>query len=371
MNSDSSISRDTLRRFLLSDGWSSITADDRFELFSAPEHLGILQKIAVPVSDGSNTFRYFQQLARTLAEIYNDESIDIRSTLSDGAAVLSVSLSDPVADSGGVELPRYRLFLDSIRLVLESHVSLVATAEFPEAIDDTADLVDNYIERCQFLHTTPGSFSSRIRLPAGPESLVRGELFRDGKKKESDGSEEDKVNDALAKSFTFLFKNVLTLQRYRLNEEQQRLAQEIFDLRSLSAFKALLERAQTRTLRAKLYYPARRHHYLAEGMQGRPLENFAYFYAWLKDKLEQVIDIEVTGRVVELRSRNPAGNRNYVVVQPIDQTLGLPVSATLDSTQYSIARAAHSSYKLVKVKGRAHQRTTRFSIFDLTYFAES
>lgn len=78
--------------------------------------------------------------------------------------------------------------------------------------------------------------------------------------------------------------------------------------------------------------------------------------------------IDVAGAIVELRSRDPEGNRNHIVITTDfhgDRTF---VSATLNNAQYQIAVNAHGAKREVRLVGRGMRLKTQVRITDVVDF---
>lgn len=92
------------------------------------------------------------------------------------------------------------------------------------------------------------------------------------------------------------------------------------------------------------------------------------YVAFIKKHLRGEDDVAVTGSIVELRSRDPAGNKNHIMVVTKyhgDRTF---ISATLNNDQYQQAVDAHKKKRMVTLRGNAIRLKTHIRMVDITDF---
>lgn len=93
------------------------------------------------------------------------------------------------------------------------------------------------------------------------------------------------------------------------------------------------------------------------------------FLNFVREQLRGEDDIDVSGSIVELRSRDPEGNRNYIRVVSMfhgDRTF---ISAALSNEQYQRALDAHRNKRQVRIKGNGTRLKTQIRMTEVTDFS--
>ena len=71
---------------------------------------------------------------------------------------------------------------------------------------------------------------------------------------------------------------------------------------------------------------------------------------------------------MELRSRDPHGNRNHIGIATTLQGDRTFVTATLNNEQYDVAVVAHRAKGVVRLKGKGMQLKTQLRVTEIEIF---
>lgn len=108
--------------------------------------------------------------------------------------------------------------------------------------------------------------------------------------------------------------------------------------------------------------------FLSGFLSDEKIESFDGYVKYIREHLIDNINVNVTGKVVELRSYNPASKKNYVRVSTGDYD-GSFIAVVLDNQQYTEASSAHLTGRSVRIVGRARRMKTQIKVIELTSFA--
>ena len=92
------------------------------------------------------------------------------------------------------------------------------------------------------------------------------------------------------------------------------------------------------------------------------------FLAFVRDQLRGENDLDISGSIIELRSRDPEGNKNHILVVTQFRGDRTFVSATLTNEQYQLAHDAHIKKRQVRLKGAGIRFKTQIRVVELTEF---
>ncbi|WP_192559513.1 hypothetical protein [Pseudomonas allokribbensis] len=92
------------------------------------------------------------------------------------------------------------------------------------------------------------------------------------------------------------------------------------------------------------------------------------YVAFIKEYFRGEHNITVTGSIVELRSCDPEGNRNYIRVVADFQRERTFMAAILTNVQYQRAVDAYRTKRSVTIRGNGMRLTTQIPIANVAYF---
>lgn len=357
---------DRLRTFLIEDGWIQGRQVRGVSFFYAPEKLGIQGKYSVALPDhptGAGSGALLYEVANSLAEIYGygsaGEFLDRAAALSDEEkpAHIITRFIDDSTQSGAIPLTALTAYIHNMV------TGLYRSAKFKlgEETKENKLIAQRFAKECLFLQTEQGSFVAKVEVPHSV--LKQGDLFG------AHPLVSTEVCSSLFSALEFLNENIL--QSDDSFDEQGTLEDSLalFDIELLESLtKALIEPDMSSIeFSFKVGAQIRRSStgVLSEERKARLKD----FFDFVRLQLRGENNLDVTGQIVELRSRDPEGNKNYIrVVSDYhgDRTF---VSATLTNEQYQFALDAHRGKRNVRLRGNGTRLKTQIRLNEITDFS--
>jgi hypothetical protein len=96
----------------------------------------------------------------------------------------------------------------------------------------------------------------------------------------------------------------------------------------------------------------------------------AAYVRFVRSALAETVPIDATGRIVELRSRNPEGNKNYIAIEIDFEGAPTFLAATVDNARYGVAVRAHRAGHPVRVVGDARKMKRQLKMTSIESFGE-
>lgn len=370
--SDVSELADHLRNFMIGDGWTNIRSARGLAFFSPPESLGIRGKytIALPEdSNKSNVISLIHEATSALLQIYGYTNI--------GALV-----NRSVALSSGDEPTRIvSRFLDDktqmgamplasvVAFATKLEESLYRSAKFKlEPASKSEDLIaKQFAQGCLFLQTSVGSFITKVEVPSGV--LRQKSLFGD------EAVYSGEVVSSLFAAIRFLNEKILGVEDpFQENEELFQSnevlsnAISLFDVEFLRAISDALLLPNMNEIEFSIEFGSKSQMTSTGSLSVKKRNRLKEFVEFIKEKLRGESNIDVTGAIVELRSKDPSGDKNYIKVAADfhgDRTF---ISATLTQSQYALALDAHRHKRKVRLVGDGLRLATHIRIEKLNSF---
>lgn len=354
-----------LRDFLIEAKWTSARQVRNLTFFSPPESLGIQGKytIALPnFIEKTSSANLIHSAANSLVEIYGFSSIG---DLLNKAASLS-DLSSPTriitrfidgkTRNGTIPLSSLAAYASNIEAGLYRSAKFKLGSESKES----RFIAQRFAKDCLFLQTEHGSFVAKIEVPH--IILKQPDLFGG----ESIASAE--VCSALFSAIQFINDKIIGDNDEFESPEILSNAIALFDVELLESLMKTMTTPEMEAIDFSLEVGTNIRTSSTGWLSDDRKHRLKDFYDFIRDQLHGENDLDVSGTIVELRSRDPEGNRNYIrVVSPFhgDRTF---ISATLSNDQYQRAVDAHRNKRQVRIKGNGIRLKTQIRLTEVTEF---
>jgi len=363
---DLSALAERLREFLNEAGWRQGRQARGLTFFYPPESLGIQGNFSVALPENaskSGVGSFLHGAANSLVEIYGYGSLgdllNRAASLSDLSQPtrLVTRFVDATTHQGAMPLASLTAYINSIEAGLYRSAKFQLGAETNEA----KLIAQRFVKDCLFLQTEQGSFIAKVEVPH--TILRQGDLF---------GGEplvSTEVCSSLFSAIQFLNEKVLGDDSSFESPETLSDAITLFDVELLESLTKVLVGPEMETIEFSLEIGSQIRTsstgWLSEERKNRLKE----FLDFIRNQLRGENDLDVSGSIVELRSRDPEGNKNYIrVVSQFhgDRTF---ISATLSNDQYQRALDAHRNKRVVRLKGNGTRLKTQIRMIEVTEFS--
>lgn len=355
-----------LRSFLADAGWSAGRSARGLMFYSPPDSLGIQGKFTVALPEDAakpGMGSLIHGTANSLAEIYGYGSVghlvNRAASLSDKSQPtrLVSRFIDDATRRGAMPLVSLAAYVSNIEQGLyRSAMFMLGETETKE----TKLIAQRFAKECLFLQTEQGSFVARVEIPQSV--LKQGDLF---------GGQplvSTEVCSSLFSAIQFLNEHILGGDSPFDDPEILSNVVALFDVELLASLTKVLLAPEMEAIEFSLEVGTQVRTsttgWISEDRRSR-LKDFLDF---VRDQLRGEADLDVSGSIVELRSRDPEGQKNHILVVSMfhgDRTF---ISATLSQEQYQRALDAHRNKRQVRLRGNGTRLKTQIRLTEVTDF---
>jgi hypothetical protein len=353
-----------LRRFLLARGWQLSREGKRTDEYTAPIELELPAgfTLATPRSaEAPDVGRVLTGIATTLGELYSYSSDQLNPVIEEADSVLSIRIASETTGDGSIEFGSFSGILDELRGMI------VHTAAFVAEEDPMVDFVpaeaQAYLDSCRFLQTARGSFVASVQMPT--EAIIRDASLLNPEPKTAQA-----VIERMASVLDYVSSSVLAGQPEIFSAEHLQQHLDVINLSVLEDVRGLLQAVGIASLSFSFLGIDSTNEVSAGRLSAEKMAWFGQYLRFVRNQLTKDVPIELEGKVVELRSRNPQGNRNYVLVQGQFENHPTFVAVTLNNASYGVAVQAHRANRIVRVVGRARKMKTQIKVTALEAFTQ-
>lgn len=345
---------DVIETFLKNSGWAETKSGRSAKFFSPPTNLGLDEKftLAIPLSEGvSVSSNMFYETVRVLQEIYDKSfpELLLESDIPDITTpwLLRSRLLGESIGSGTISLPSLEIYLSQITK------SFFETAKFKLGGEEKIQLLQakKFVEQCQFLPTSAGSFITSIEIPY--DEIRHADLI-------SPSLTSQEIVSNWFSAMDFLNISVLKgSEDYFMSDSAIGDAIRLLNVPLAESLKKLLDSASISRFEFDLKTQTGHRTTSTGELNSDALQRLSGFVKFFRESLISESNFDVTGKIFELRSRDPEGNQNHVAIRSVFHGDLIVFSMTLDNLNYQTAIQAHREGRNVRVIGDAVRLKTQ------------
>lgn len=355
-----------LTDFLTTQGWVAGREKAGLRYFDAPESIGVTGRFSIalptdPLRPGID--KLILSALDTLGDIYesNFNSLydDVASTNDlTLPTTFSVRFVDEKTSMGALPLPSMGAFVQG----MEKSLYEAAKFKIGDESKATLEVAQRFVRDCSFLQTERGSFVARLEVP--PLMLRQAQLFPDAPAAVA----SSQVCSSLFSAIEFLNDRILQSTVDYEEDELVAHALGLFNPELLDALSKVLVGPEVAEAQFAMQTGTQRRETSTGLISSEKAGRLREYVKFIREHLHGIDLIDVRGSIVELRSRDPHGNRNHIGIATTFQGDKTFVSATLNNEQYDIAVVAHRAKGAVRLRGRGMQLKTQLRVTEIEVF---
>jgi len=347
---------DQILTFVLQRNWEEVDRDNKFislqppARFKAPE--SFLLRLPL-ITDAPDYIQYNQGVIRILSKLYKDSYDDLDRILIQKSRIFSVRVSDESVESGTIPFIVFEELMDRLRSILLSTADFVLQG-LPESLK-TLPESEKYLAICRFLQTERGSFVAKIQLPEDEQIRPRDIVNRED-------VYSSHINDRFHRVLEFVNDEVFEQPAVDLTEEYFDDHRDKINLNIVQGVRELYEQTQLQNIDFNFSGIERKNTIPSREIRGEKFERLVNFESQVKDWLHSRVDMDLTGWVISLTSKDPDSDRNTVIVDGIWNGMRVKVSAHLNTDDYKDAVDLHKRKVRIRLVGTARKLKTLYSM---------
>jgi hypothetical protein len=341
--------------FLTGRDWRPTAEGDRFRTFVAPPTLGIGDVLLTLPSDSgaTDTSLTLTRIRRVLSDIYSVPEERLAPVLALGGSVASIQMEHEDYSSGSVPFDRFKATVERLKKTLLDVATFVVTDE--PIVARVVPEAEAYVHSCRFLQTEIGSFVANVHLPT-EETLQESTLFRPAP------IQTGEVGEKLEEVVGFVVERVFTHGDRLLSPEAVDASVDVTNVSVLRDIGALLAGTGADQVNISLLGATGQSTIRSGKLTDQKFASLDTYIAYAKHYLSTDIPIDITGRIVELRSRNPDRRANWVGIVGVHEGRETLVTFRMSRRDYSYAVTLFQRNRMVRAIGRGRRLRTQVRI---------
>ncbi|MDM1409023.1 hypothetical protein [Myroides sp. DF42-4-2] len=335
---------DNIILFLRNRSWTINNGNDVYykaippAIFNFDDDFSILIPKNIEKIDFNN---FITNTIEILSDLYDLNIDDLVTILAKQNSVLKVRIDDSRTEKGKISLNRFEELVEKIKLILTDTASFVIDKNvFSSKIPDEAK---KYVNMCNFMQTEVGSFVAKFQLPS-TEIIKERELF--------DRNEiySYEINNRLFDILNYVNENIFEGDIV-IDEEILIENEEFLNVKLLKDIKSFYDKVEITNLDISIHDINSSQEINNQVINKEKISKLDSFVKELESQIIETIDFSFNGQVIELKSKNPDGKKNTVIIAGIYNHLPFTATASLNSNDYKNAIIAHSNKLVVSING--------------------
>lgn len=355
-----------LADFLESHGWVATREKAGLRYFDAPPSVGVTGRfsVALPLDPRrAGIDNLILSALNTLSGIYDQSLIGLYEEVAgandlNSPTTLSVRFVDDKTAGGTMPLPSMAAFIQNIEKTLYEVVKF----KIGDSSKSTVERAARFVKDCAFLQTAPGSFVASVQVP--PVMLRQAQLFADA----PPAIASSQVCASLFSAIEFLNVRILQSNADYESDELVAHALELFNPELLDSLAKVLVATEVDVAEFAMQTGDQRRETTTGYMSAENTGRLKDYVKFIREHLHGIDSVDVQGPIVELRSRDPHGNRNHIGIATTFQGDRTFVTATLNNEQYDVAMNVHRNKGEVRLSGRGMQLKTQLRVTEIGSF---
>lgn len=349
--------------FLEARGWIHQSTNDRFIRYRAPDVLGFTEPyiLSIPANTKFTDFMdVLRRIISNIAALYSISLDDALQAVSSNDTIFSIRLVGEKSEDGTFPLVDFENLINTVLQAIENSGnfiignSLINEKQFPA--------VNAFVRGCRFLQTEKGSFVAKMKLPS-EMFLKEPDLFN------MDGIRSEEIGNRLHSMLDFItgrvFKNDPEIT------EQEFIARN-FQLLSVDTFKSvgtILSKSQVDKIEFGFLKNNAQNVVVIEDFQREKVNSLLNYVSYLENSIQETVTVNSTGKIIEMKSKNPEGDRNFITVLGEIDDRPQKICLCLSNSDYQSAINAHGNRQDVTIVGTAKKLKTILRITELISFS--
>jgi hypothetical protein len=346
--------------YLTNRGWTLNSENIKFQNFIAPIDLGFEEDYMLPIPTNNNTSDFQKFLRKTmslLSDIYEISIEELQVIIEEDNSILSIRIHDIDTENGKIGFKRFEELVEGLKDLLLDTASFVINPNLQ--IKSKPAEAYRYLNYCNFMQTEIGSFIAKIELPS--DEIIREPQLFDNAVKASD------INTKLRSVLSYVNESVFN-SNGQFDENHLEENQENINLNLLKDIEKIYDKTESRNIEFYFSDIQESVKISTENVYNEKLFKLSNLIQNINDSLTEESQVSLIGRITNLKSFDPDGERNEITFSSLLDNLPISIKANLSSDNYQDAVDAHKEKRNIQITGILKKMKTLYKFIAIQEF---
>ncbi len=276
----------------------------------------------------------------------------------EGRQILSLHIDNKNIKNGKPTIPFFDTLIHRSKELLQetANFSVIRKAHF----FDNYDEAERYLNYCNFLKNDVGSLITKIQLP-NKEEIKEKTLF------EHAITGQD-INNNLINITSFINEDILGLDNFEPDDEFLINNRDYVSVNVSNKLKELYTGIEYSDIEISLKGITINKTTIAKELSREKVNNLSTFSKTVREKMKEILENNIYGKIVQLKSKNVDSDRNLIIVEGEVKKVKSRISIQLNSEQIKSAADAFKNNRTVLINGILEKEKSQYKVVDLIEF---
>ena len=292
---------------------------------------------------------------RIISQIYNEDIDDLNSIIVDDRQILTIHIDKEDIIDGKPALPFFNKLINNSKELLQE-VANFSVLQKQHYFDNTEES-ERYLNYCNFIKNEAGSLITKIQLP-NKEEIKEGTLFENR-------IQGYQINKQLLDITNFINEDIIDSDNFEPTDDFLLQNKEYISVNVSEKLKKLYQETGYSDIEISLNGTQLNETSKTKGINKEKVDNLSTFSKTVKEKMKDISENEVSGKIIELKSKNVDSDQNTITVVGRIKNVESKIMVTLNSKQMKQATESFRDNKIIKMNAIFEKEKTYYRIKEL------
>jgi len=347
--------------FLIGRGWEKQTSTVKYDLFCPPAELNFSPTYKFYLYNQYDRSHYEKDILKEIdiiAQIYREDIDELVSILIEGRQILTFHIEDEMIRNGRPSIPFFSNLISKSKDLLSEAANFTVLQK--QHFFDKQEEAERYLNHCNFFKNDVGSLITKIQLP-NQEEIKQGTLFE----KAIRGHQ---INEKLIEVTSFVNDQILDKANFQPEDDFLLEHQNLISINVTNSLKNLYHSIDYVDMEVALKGITTQQVAKARNLNKEKVTQLNTFSQTVREKMKEISNHEVYGKIVKLQSKNVEEDENKVTIEGMIRNIKSNITVQLTSQQLQEATEAFKNNKQVMIKARLEKRKSQYRVETLSRF---
>jgi len=346
---------------LINREWKKQEVKTKYDIFVPPAQLNFSSTYKLYIYNKFENSDYEREIIKDLdiiSQIYKEDIDELVSIIVEDRQILSFHIDNENIINARPSIPFFDNLIHKSKELLHevANFSVINKAHF----FDNCEEAERYLNYCNFFKNDKGSLITKIQLP-NKEEIKESNLFNNA----IIGSQ---INENLIKITSFINEDIIGLDNYEPNDNFLLENRDYISVNVANKIKDLYVGIEYADIDISLSSTKEKKTTSVKELNKEKVDNLSKFSKKVREKMKEISDNDVFGKIIELKSKNVEADKNMIIVEGEIKKVKSRIIVQLSSNDYQLAVEAHGTNKTVLINGTLEKEKSQYKVTELRQF---
>lgn len=346
---------------LMNRNWRLQEVKGKYNIFVPPVSLGFSESYKLYIYNKKENSDFEKEITRNLdilSQIYNEDVDELVSIIIEDRQILTLHIENESIINGHPSIPFFNTLLNKSKELLQEVANFTVIKQ-PHFFDNR-DESERYLNYCNFFKNDVGSLVTKIQLPNN-EEIKEKNLFE----KSITGKE---INHNLISLADFINTDIIGRDNFEPSDDFLIQNRDLVSVNVSNKLKDLYTGINFADIEISLKGTQVNESTTARELSKENVGNLATFSKTIREKMKEISENDVYGKIIQLNSKNVDGEKNTILIEGEIKKVKSKIAVKLNSEQIKQAAEAFKNNRTILLNAILEKEKNQYKVTNLKDF---